>query len=310
MTLPPWALALESEYVSMNLHHWIDLIFGHKQRGKAAEASCNLFYHLTYEGSVDLDSAAMHDEVMAKAVLSQIEHFGQVPQQIFTAPHPQRDPAKWPPPPLLRLSSAALPCLHALPVSAGVPVVRCHNHGDASLMTVSAAGQIGVHTVLFDYADASVAEMGLAPLTPSQARLSIPSVISSSAGVKRSPKQYSVPPFSVLSQSHASRHTPAALTHGCVIAFNATHPMAYVGNNWDHSLRVYAMELTTLSASHISALSAPHCLGELRWRLCQSLASHKGKITCVETDGRHVASGSLDCTVVIWALGGAAASSA
>ena len=58
MVLPPWASspeefvrihreALESEFVSSHLSEWIDLIFGYKQRGKAAEAAHNLFYYLT-----------------------------------------------------------------------------------------------------------------------------------------------------------------------------------------------------------------------------------------------------------------------
>jgi len=33
--------ALENDYVSQNLHHWIDLIFGYKQRGTEAEKANN-----------------------------------------------------------------------------------------------------------------------------------------------------------------------------------------------------------------------------------------------------------------------------
>lgn len=42
--------------MSANLHHWIDLIFGHKQRGPAAVDADNVFYHLTYEGAVDIST--------------------------------------------------------------------------------------------------------------------------------------------------------------------------------------------------------------------------------------------------------------
>lgn len=36
--------ALESEFVRKNLHHWIDLIFGFKQKGKAAIEAINVFH--------------------------------------------------------------------------------------------------------------------------------------------------------------------------------------------------------------------------------------------------------------------------
>ncbi|KAM5487377.1 Beige protein-like 1 [Microsporum audouinii] len=99
--LPPWAKgdpkifiakhreALESPYVTRNLHQWIDLIFGAKQRGEAALEAVNVFHHLSYRGAKDLDS--IEDPMERLATIGIIHNFGQTPHQVFHKHHPSRE---------------------------------------------------------------------------------------------------------------------------------------------------------------------------------------------------------------------------
>ena len=100
VTLPKWAKgdpetfvrinrqALESDHVSKNLHQWIDLIFGYKQRGPEAVKCLNTFVHVTYEGEVDLES--MTDTVQRESTIAQIQNFGQTPSRLERRPFSQR----------------------------------------------------------------------------------------------------------------------------------------------------------------------------------------------------------------------------
>ncbi|KAL1508880.1 hypothetical protein ABEB36_003702 [Hypothenemus hampei] len=100
VVLPPWAKqdsrefirahreALECDYVSQNLHHWIDLIFGYKQQGQPAVESVNVFHHLFYEGNVDIYN--IDDPLKKNATIGFINNFGQIPKQLFKKPHPSK----------------------------------------------------------------------------------------------------------------------------------------------------------------------------------------------------------------------------
>jgi len=106
VVLPKWAKspshfisvcksALESKYVSSNLHHWIDLIFGYKQKNESAVAAYNLFYPMTYENSIDKfcdKNFNFENELKKQAFNTQLSEYGQIPKNLFEKPHPGKKP--------------------------------------------------------------------------------------------------------------------------------------------------------------------------------------------------------------------------
>jgi hypothetical protein len=101
VALPPWShnsphefvylmrKALECEFVSQRIHHWIDLVWGYQQSGPEAEKADNVYQWDFYESAYKTEAgstAARRAEIQATMC-----HVGQVPPQLFHAPHPARE---------------------------------------------------------------------------------------------------------------------------------------------------------------------------------------------------------------------------
>lgn len=97
--LPPWAKspldfvykmrqALESDFVSLNLHSWIDLIWGVNANGEGAEKSFNTFDPNMYESAWTAET--LNDPQKRSLIEATMKHCGQIPPQIFGVPHPMK----------------------------------------------------------------------------------------------------------------------------------------------------------------------------------------------------------------------------
>eukprot|EP01065_Artemidia_motanka_P022096 TRINITY_DN2630_c4_g1_i1.p1 TRINITY_DN2630_c4_g1~~TRINITY_DN2630_c4_g1_i1.p1 ORF type:complete len:3301 (+),score=579.26 TRINITY_DN2630_c4_g1_i1:116-10018(+) len=87
--------ALESDVVAEKIPRWLDLVFGHAQRGPAAESALNVFFHLSYEGGLAPALARLQGEHNADtrwAAATQVAQFGQTPHKLWEQPHQHRRP--------------------------------------------------------------------------------------------------------------------------------------------------------------------------------------------------------------------------
>ncbi|CAL7932969.1 unnamed protein product, partial [Xylocopa violacea] len=252
----------------------------------------NVFYYLTYEGSVDLDTIT--DPLMREAIENQIRNFGQTPSQLLMEPHPPRSSA-------MHLSTAKFD--ETLPPVLQSPMMFSSIPDDVCMTIKFPSNSPICHISANTYP-----------------QLPLPSVVTVTTGqqfaVNRWNTNYAAsvqsPSYADTPQAQAANQ-PLSMDPVLSQAANSSNPTLrrHLGDNFSQKLKIRSnCFVTTVDSRFLVACgfwdNSFRVFSTETAKIVQIVFGHYGVVTCLSrsecniTSDCYIASGSADCTVLLW----------